>query len=125
VTLDFGEGTPVPLPSPLPSSNMRAYLEGPVREAAEVYVNGKFAGFVWHPPYRVDVSPFIKPGKNEFRIDVANTAINELAGRNLTNNRLLYDRYGVRFIPQGMDHLEPLPSGILGPLTLIESEPAP
>lgn len=125
VTLDFGEGTPVPLPSPLPSSNMRAYLESPVREAAEVYVNEKFAGFVWHPPYRVDVSPFIKPGKNEFRIDVANTAINELAGRNLTNNRLLYDRYGVRFIPQGMDHLEPLPSGILGPLTLIESESAP
>jgi len=26
---------------------MKAYLEVPVREAAEVYVNGERAGFVW------------------------------------------------------------------------------
>ncbi len=119
--LDFGEGAPVPLPDPLPHNNMRAYLESPVREAAEVYVNGKRAGYLWHPPYRVDITSHLKPGSNEIVITVANTAINELAGTTLPNYRLLYDRYGVEFIPQGMEHLEPLPSGILGPITLIQT----
>ena len=71
--LDFGQGTPVPLPDPLPRINMRAYLEGPVREAAEVSVNGKAAGFVWHPPYRVDITPYLVPGKNEIMITVGET----------------------------------------------------
>jgi len=124
VTLDFGEGTPVAKPAPLTRPNMRAYLESPVREAAQVYVDGKLAGYVWHPPYRVDLSPYLKPGANELRIVVENTAINELAGTTLSNNRLLNDRFGVRFIPQDMDKLEPLPSGILGPLTLIVGGPS-
>jgi len=124
VTLDFGEGTPVAKPDPLTRPNMRAYLESPVREAAQVYVNGKFAGYVWHPPYRVDLSPYLKPGANELRIVVENTAINELAGTSLGSNRLLNDRFGVRFLPQDMDRLEPLPSGILGPLKLILSGPS-
>ncbi len=60
VTLDFGEGTPVPLPSPLPLPNMRAYLEGPVREAAQVFVNGESAGYVWHPPYRLELTQMVE-----------------------------------------------------------------
>ena len=47
-------------PDPLPAFNLRAYLEGPVREAAEVYVNGQRAGVVWHPPYTIDVSSLLK-----------------------------------------------------------------
>jgi hypothetical protein len=116
--LDFGEGTPVPTPDPLPTFNMRAYLEGPVREAAEVYVNGQRAGVVWHPPYAVDVSSLLRAGRNQLRIVVGNTAINSLAGTSLPDYRLLNDRYGQRFLPQGMENLEPLPSGLLGPLRL-------
>jgi hypothetical protein len=116
--LDFGEGTPLPTPDPLPTFNMRAYLEGPVREAAEVYVNGQRAGVVWHPPYAVDVSSLLRAGKNQLRIVVANTAINSLAGTSLPDYRLLNDRYGQRFVPQGMENLQPLPSGLLGPLRL-------
>ncbi len=123
--LDFGEGTAVPLPEHGQRFNMRAYLESPVREAAEVYVNGKRAGFLWHPPYRVDITSFVKPGVNEILISVANTAINEMAGRSLPNYRLLYDRYGVEFIPQDLERLEPLPSGILGGITLIDASNAP
>ena len=114
LVLDFGEGKPVAKPDPMPAFNMRAYLEGPVREAAEVYVNGRRAGVVWHPPYSVDVTSLLKAGKNELRIVVGNTAINSLAGRALPDYRLLNDRYGERFIPQGMDNLQPLPSGLLG-----------
>ena len=120
LTLAFGAGTPVPLPDPLPRFNMRAYLEGPVREVAQVYVNGQHAGSVWHPPYEVLIGPWLKPGKNQLRIDVANTAINELAGKARPSYRLLYQRYGTLFVPQDMDHLEPLPSGLLGPICLEE-----
>jgi hypothetical protein len=116
--LDFGEGTPVPVPDPLPGFNMRAYLESPVREAADVYVNDQHAGVVWHPPYSIDMKPFLKPGTNHLRVVVGNTAINQLAGQSLPDYRLLNDRYGQRFVPQGMDHLEALPSGIVSGLYL-------
>ncbi len=124
IAIDFGEGTPVPRPDPSPRPNMRAYLDSPVREAALVYVNDQLAGYVWHPPFRVDIAPFVKPGNNEIRIVVGNTAINELAGTSLPSYRLLYDRYGMEFQAQDMHNLEPLPSGILGKVTLIEDLPA-
>jgi hypothetical protein len=118
VILDFGEGTPIARPDPLPQFNMRAFLEGPLRDAAEIYVNGQRAGVVWHPPYTIDLSSLLKPGKNDLRIVVGNTAINSLAGRALPDYRILNDRYGERFVPQGMDNLQPLPSGILSGLRL-------
>ncbi|HTR68069.1 MAG TPA: hypothetical protein VMH85_19965, partial [Terriglobales bacterium] len=120
--LDFGEGTPVAKPDPLPEFNMRAYLDGPIREAAEVYVNGQRAGVVWHPPYTIELSRFLKAGRNDLRIVVGNTAINSLAGKALPDYRLLNDRYGERFIPQGMENLQPLPSGLVGRLKLTISQ---
>lgn len=121
--LDFGQGRPEPVPSSSRPPNMRAYLDPPVREAAQVFVNGKSAGFVWRPPYRVDITPRLHAGANHLRIVVGNTAINELAGQPLPDYRLLWARYGMRFVPQGMEHLQPLPSGLLGPITLVESSP--
>jgi hypothetical protein len=123
VVIDFDEGTPVSMPTMPVEFNMRAYLDSPVREAALVYVNDQLAGYVWRPPFRVDLSPYLKPGKNELRIVVGNTAINQLAGTSLPNYRLLYARYGMLFQPQGMHDLQPLPSGILGPVTLFETSP--
>lgn len=113
IILDFGAGTPLPIPDPLPEFNMQAYIDSPVREAAEVFVNGQRAGVVWHPPYAIDVTSLLKEGKNDLRIVVGNTAINSLAGRALPDYRILNDRYGERFTPQGMSNLLPLPSGIL------------
>jgi Glycosyl hydrolases family 2, sugar binding domain. len=98
---------------------MRALLESPVREAAQVYINGQFVGSVWHPPYEVDVSKFLRIGENQVRIVVANTAINALAGQSLPDYKLLNLRYTERFTPQDMKDLKPLPSGILGPVRLI------
>jgi len=78
---------------------------------------------IWHPPYRVDVTEFAHSGINELRVVVGNTAINSLAGQPLPDYRLLWDRYGMLFVPQGMENLKPLPSGILGPVTLMEVKP--
>jgi hypothetical protein len=118
ILLDFGAGTPV-APSSRRGPGMRALLEAPVREAAVVYVNGQIAGMVWHPPYRVNVSGQLRSGENAIKIVVANLAINELAGQSLPGYHLLNLRYGERFTPQDMEHLEPLPSGVLGGVRLV------
>jgi hypothetical protein len=121
LSLDFGEGTPVEA-DPETKNGMRALLEGPVRESAVVMVNGQRAGSVWHPPYRLDITTTLHPGLNKVEIRVANTAINLLAGRSQPDYRLLWARYGQRFIPQDMDNLKPLPSGLLGGVRLIVSQ---
>ncbi len=53
---------------------------GNAREVAEVSVNGKVAGTVWHAPYRVDISGVAKAGKNTLSIRVANLWVNRLIG---------------------------------------------
>jgi hypothetical protein len=116
--LDFGEGAPVERGT-MNFPGMRTWFDPPLRDAAMVYVNGKLAGSVWHPPFTLDIGPFLRAGANELKIVVANTAINELAGRAAPDYRLLWLRYGKRFAPQDMDHLEPLPSGILAPLRIV------
>ncbi len=115
--LSFGEGTPIP---ELPRKNgMQAWLDGPVREAAVVYVNGKKAGAVWSPPYELDISDYVKPGANELKIVVGNLALNSMAGYSLPDYRLLDLRYGKRFDAQDMNEVKPIPSGLLGPVRLI------
>jgi len=117
--LNFGEGTPVTARERRSGNGMRAMLEGPVREAAVVYVNGKRAGSVWCAPYEVDVTGLLHSGPNTLRIVVANTAINLLAKGPLPDYKALNAKYGERFQPQDMNNLQPLPSGLLGPVRLI------
>jgi hypothetical protein len=119
VYLNVGEGAPVDPPRRSPANGMRAMLEGPVREAAVVYVNGKMAGSIWRPPYEVPVGSLLRPGKNAFRMVVANLAINRLAKGPLPDYKELNARYGEKFQPQDMQNLQALPSGLLGPVRLI------
>jgi hypothetical protein len=116
--VDFGEGTPVAAPTGN-APGMRALLESPVRECALVYVNGKLAGSIWHPPYRVDVSELAHTGSNDLKVVVANLAINEMAGKALPSYKLLNMRFGERFTPQGFEGLQQLPAGLLGKVTLV------
>ena len=114
--LNLGEGTPLPVRE---NSYFQAWLDGPVREAAEVYVNGHRVGTIWHPPYELDVTPFLHPGQNEVRIMVGNLAVNEMAGGPLPNRAELIARYGERFQDQGNNLVEAIPSGLTGPIRLI------
>jgi hypothetical protein len=97
---------------------MRAWYEPPIRESALIYVNGQPAGSLWSPPYRLDISKFVKDGKNDLRIVVGNTALNHMSGRKLPDYKLLNLRYGERFQPQDMEKIVPIPSGILGGVKL-------
>lgn len=119
IHLDFGAGQAVPVQ---PRKNgMRAWHDAPVRDAAVVYVNDQRAGAVWCPPYSIDVTKLLKPGVNKLRIVVGNTAINYMAGHKQPDYKELNQRYGERFQPQDMENLQPLPSGLLGPVRLVMS----
>ncbi|MEN9975518.1 MAG: hypothetical protein RLZZ282_1524, partial [Verrucomicrobiota bacterium] len=72
---------------------------GKVVSSAEVRINGKPAGIRIAPPWRVDISPYLKPGENRIEVLVFNT----LANHYLT----IPTRY--RGDPT---------SGLLGPVTL-------
>ncbi|MDQ3653049.1 MAG: glycoside hydrolase [Acidobacteriota bacterium] len=115
--LDFGEGQSIP--SQNLRSGMQAWLDAPVRDAAVIYINDRRAGSVWLPPYMLDVTGLLRSGANRIKIVVGNTAINHMAGRRLPDYRLLNLRYGERFTPQDMDKVQPVPSGLLGPIRLV------
>jgi hypothetical protein len=100
------------------TSNLPAWLEGPVREAARVFVNDQDVGSIWKPPYELEISGLLHPGENCLRIVVGNLASNTLAGHSLPDYKLLNSRYGERFVPLDMENLQPLPSGLLGPVRL-------
>jgi hypothetical protein len=118
LVLKFGEATPLE-PEGSRNPGMRAWLDSPIREAAQVYVNGQLAGPVWLPPYEIDITRLSHPGANELRVVVANLAINEMAGQSQPDYKLLNLRFGERFQPQDMNNLQPLPSGLMGPVQLI------
>ena len=109
--LDFGTGTPITDNRRPNASGMSALLDPPIHEAAILFVNGKRAGSLWHPPYRLGISEFVHAGENQIEVRVYNTAINLLAGQPPRDYTALRAKYGRRFDPQDMDNLKPVPSG--------------
>lgn len=53
---------------------------GEAREIADVTVNGKAVGSVWHAPYRLDIGSAVRPGANRLVVRVANLWVNRLIG---------------------------------------------
>ena len=124
VSLDFGQAVPVARES-LADHTLRGYsfaalVTPPIREAATIFVNHKRAGSLWAPPYRIDLTGFLSAGPNTIRIEVYNTAINELAqGGRVADIAAVTRQYGLRFRLQDFDNLKPLPSGILSSVQLV------
>ncbi len=124
VVLGFGPARPrAGRPATRPGSGFTADLDSPVGEAAVVFVNGARAGSVWCPPYAIDVTRFVRPGENDVRVDVANTAVNALATAGFPNYDAagLEAAFGKRFDPPRAAAFVPAPSGLLGPITLTVS----
>ncbi|WP_433972081.1 glycosyl hydrolase [Tunturiibacter lichenicola] len=122
--IDFGQGTATIDTRPPNSSGIHALLDPPIHEAAVIYVNEQRVGSLWHPPYRLDITPFAHAGSNTLEVRVTNTAINELAGQPPRDYTSLNAKFGKRFDPQDMDNLKPIPSGLFGPIKILVEEPA-
>ena len=82
---------------------------------AKVKVNGQYAGGVWTPPYRVEVTDLLQPGENNVEIEVVTTWQNRLIG-----DSMLPEEERTTWIPcnnwSGKDALQK--SGLIGPVTL-------
>ncbi|MBM3861985.1 MAG: hypothetical protein FJ395_20365 [Verrucomicrobia bacterium] len=88
--------TDLVVPKEFLRSGYALFLElGEVYEVARITINGRDAGIAWVPPFRVEVTGFLKPGRNTLRVELANLLKNHLSPNN-------YDR----------------PSGLLGPVRL-------
>lgn len=96
---------------------------GDVRDLAKVTLNGQELGILWKPPYRIDVTSALKPGRNTLEVSVTNEWTNRIAGdRKLpAESRILP---GDRELPPMALHgsfagpSEPLPSGLIGPVSI-------
>ena len=110
------------LPNPLitrPGPGMHAFFDPPIHEAALVNLNGHDAGALWHPPYRLDVTTFLKPGRNHIEIHVYNTALNAWSALPPHDFKPLIAKYGDRFQMQDLDKVTPISSGLLGQVVLL------
>ena len=101
---------------------MHAWYEPPVREAAIVFINGKRAGSLWHPPYKLNVTPYLKSGQNRIEIRVYNTALNAWSALPPHDYKPLITKYGDRFQMQDLNKVVPISSGILGAIHLVAQE---
>ena len=99
------------------ASAMPLYLDlGKVAVIGRVSVNGVDCGVAWTAPWRVDLSPAVKPGRNSLEIQVAN----------LWPNRMIGDLVEKRVLPVAKTTFHPfkatdplLSAGLLGPVTLM------
>jgi hypothetical protein len=89
-----------------------------VKNLAEVIVNGKSLGVVWHTPYRVDATSALKPGANELVVKVTNAWVNRLIGDQQPGaTKITYADV------QPYKAKSPLlPSGLLGPVAVVRTE---
>lgn len=99
-----------------PKTPRRTVLSlGDVRDVARVSLNGHDLGTLWTAPYEVDVTGYLRKGKNTLEVEVVNTWHNALRGAD--HGTPPYDGIwtNARYRTKG-DHL--LPAGLLGPVEL-------
>ena len=98
---------------------------GAVNDIAEVSLNDKPPATLWKPPYRLDVAGSLKLGGNRLEIKVTNQWTNRQIGDRLADpgQRVLAASpggFGGMGGP-GRANQTPLPSGLLGPVTVIST----
>jgi len=97
----------------------RLWLDlGDVKNLAEVTINGKSLGQAWHEPYRVDATSTLKPGANEVTIKVVNAWVNRMIG----DEQPGASKYTFADVKPYKANSPLLPSGLLGPVTVVRQD---
>ncbi|MEE4454820.1 glycosyl hydrolase [Novosphingobium resinovorum] len=88
---------------------------GEVGDLAQVTVNGRDVGTLWHAPYRIDVGSAVRNGMNTIEVKVANLWVNRLIGDQQPGAKPITWTAMPTYRPDA-----PLrPSGLIGPVTLL------
>jgi hypothetical protein len=128
------------LPEGFLKDSQEVWLDlGEVAVMAEVRLNGKNLGVLWHRPFRLEISKSLRPGANTLEVDVTNLWVNRLIGDArlpddcewtekhlkqwpewLAKNSTRPPRERVTFTTWKHWNAEDplLPSGLIGPVTL-------
>ncbi len=51
-----------------------------IQNMARVFVNGQDCGIVWIPPYKANITPYLKAGNNQITVEVVNVWNNRIVG---------------------------------------------
>jgi len=95
---------------------------GDVRESGRVVVNGKPAGVVVAHPFRVEIGPYLRKGRNTLAVEVTNLSANRI--RDLDIRGVKWKKFhDINFVshlykPFDASKWELRPSGLLGPIVL-------
>jgi hypothetical protein len=91
---------------------------GNVQEMASVKINGHQMQVMWSPPFRFDLTPFVRAGSNDLEVEVVNMWPNRLIGDSklLINQRLTKTNINKFSGPDGESFLRE--SGLLGPVKI-------
>ena len=87
---------------------------GDVKNLAEVSLNGKPLGIVWHAPYRINITSALKTGSNELVVKVTNAWVNRLIGDEQSGAT----RIAFSDVKPYRANSSLLPSGLLGPVSV-------
>jgi hypothetical protein len=95
---------------------------GEVDVVASVRLNGRDLGVVWTKPARIDVTDAVKPGENNLEVTIVNLWPNRLGhDESLPKEQRLTETNIHKFSPSS----PLLPSGLIGPVSLLAEELSP
>lgn len=102
------------------AKNERIFLDlGKVAVIAKVKLNGKEIGGLWTAPWRLDISDYLKNGKNNLEIEVVNLWVNQLVE---DSGRDKNERKTWTLTDHDYSNNSPLPaSGLIGPVQLLKA----
>jgi len=95
---------------------------GNVQEIAYIYISNKKVGTSWIAPFRMEITNFLKEGKNHLQVDVVNLWANRLIGdgKKPKNERSTFTNVTKFDSADSEQYLRV--SGLLGPVNIIYSK---
>lgn len=64
---------------------------GDIQEIARVFANGSDCGIIWTPPFKANISQYLKPGTNKITVHVTNTWNNRIVGDLINPDKRTYN----------------------------------